>query len=209
MNSYYFERNKERGNKAEDIVIDLFREAGFRVIRYGYEHTLPQLCNRGEIIQGASADYIRHMPDLVVINNNNQAFFVEVKYRTDETLKDKDLFNYPCCYVVLVSPNGILAQEVQKIKGTSMSNFIPLNQLSPFEYIPNELIVKFDEKVRRRLGNETWWGQFWKYHIKKKTPPKKSGKFEGNNQETPCAKCGKLKPAQYKHCFDCFVTHPV
>jgi len=202
MNSNYFEQNKEIGNKAEDLVISLFREAGFQVIRYGYEHTVPQLCNRGEVIQGSSANYIRHMPDLVVVNRDNQAFFVEVKYRSDETLKDKDLFNYPCCYVVFLTSKGILAQDVQKLKGTSERNFISLNKLSPFEDISDELIEKFDKKIRRKLGKENWLGQIWDYTIKGKSPPKKSGTFEAS--QTPCAKCGKLKPGKYKYCADCY-----
>ena len=75
----------QKGKLAENIVKDMFKEAGFKVINQGYEYTVPALVDRYNPIQGKATEYIRHQPDFIVVNKRNEAFFVEVKFRTEGT----------------------------------------------------------------------------------------------------------------------------
>ncbi|MFC1742293.1 hypothetical protein ACFL3V_07195, partial [Nanoarchaeota archaeon] len=72
-----------KGKKAEKLIADLFKEAGFKVIKYGYEHTVKELADRYNLIKGPAAQYIRHQPDFIVVNKKNEAFFIEVKHRSN------------------------------------------------------------------------------------------------------------------------------
>lgn len=51
-----------KGLKAEKIVADMFKEAGYEVVKYGYEYTTPQLTKkkRGRTIKGKVGHFIRH-----------------------------------------------------------------------------------------------------------------------------------------------------
>jgi len=160
--------NMKKGKVAEKIISDMFNEAGFKVINYGYEHTVPELVNRYNPVIGKAAEYIRHQPDLIVVNKSNEAFFVEVKFRKEGLLKDKHLFNYPNCYVILLTKDLILAQSTYYLfkKGV---NFLNLNKMPPFSNIPYTIIEKYVNKLRRTLGDESFGGQIVKKAIKKYT----------------------------------------
>lgn len=151
-----------KGQKAERIVAGLFREAGFEVINYGYEHTVPELLPERQdgVIKGKAAEYIRHQPDFVVVDKDNNAFFVEVKFRASEINPKKEIFPYPNCYVVLLTKDYILAQSTTNIfKSKGKLRFRYLNSFRPFKKISNQLIYKYTLKTRRALGEETWHGQ--------------------------------------------------
>ncbi len=154
------------GKIAEKIVKELFEEAGYEVIRYGYEYTVPRLARRKIKIIGEAADYIRHQPDFVVINKKNEAFFVEVKFRSSGVIKKEHMFYYPSCYVVFLTPTLILGQSLEKVYKYG-DKFEMLNTLEPFKYIPSKLISKYVNKTRRMLGDETLFGQ-WLTHILEK-----------------------------------------
>jgi len=148
----------QKGKIAEKIVKDLFIEAGFKVIDYGYEHTVSELANKNNLIKGPAADFIRHQPDLVVVNEKNEAFFVEVKFRKQGKIKKAHMFNYPSAYVVFLTQDFILAQSLEKVYKEGY-NFDLLNKMPPFSDIPVSLIYKYVKQVRRKLGNETLTGQ--------------------------------------------------
>jgi len=147
-----------KGKKAEGIISDMFKEAGFKVIKYGYEHTVPELVDRYNPINGEAAEYIRHQPDFIVVNRGNEAFFVEVKFRKEGILKDRHLFNYPNCYVMLLTNDLILAQSTNYLFNKGV-NFQMLNKIPPFSNIPYSIIEKYVNKLRRTLGDESYLGQ--------------------------------------------------
>ena len=148
----------EKGRTAERIVANLFKEAGFKVYKYGYEYTLPKLADRTNPIKGRAAEYIRHQPDFIVVNGGNEAFFVEVKFRSSQIVPDKEIFPYPNCYVVLLTKDYILAQSTRYLfdKG---AHFAPIVMMPPFSNIPRTILMKYVSKVRRELGDETISGQ--------------------------------------------------
>jgi hypothetical protein len=174
------------GKTAEKIVQELFEEAGFEVIKYGYEHTVPKLANKEIKIIGETADYIRHQPDFIVVNKKNEAFFVEVKFRSGGVIKKEHMFNYPSCYVVFLTTEFILGQRLDKIYKYG-DNFEMLNSLNPFRQISSKLIVKYVDKTRRKLGDETLFGQ-WSTKIieritkrKLRIPKKLNADIEGRS----------------------------
>jgi hypothetical protein len=161
----------EKGRKAEKIVGDLFKEAGFKVVKYGYEYTVPELTyekNGNKVIKGKAAEYIRHQPDFIVVNDMNEAFFIEVKHRSSQIFPDKDIFPYPNCYVVLLTKDFILAQSTSKLFSQKES-FEYLTNMPPFKNIPKDLILKYIKKLRRTLGDESLKGQLLEKWIKKIT----------------------------------------
>jgi hypothetical protein len=144
----------KKGRIAENIVSSMFKEAGFKVIKYGYEYTVPQLANRNNLIKGKAAAFIRHQPDFIVVNKKNEAFFIEVKFRSKEIKPDKDIFNYPNCYVVLLTKSYILAQSTKYLFKKKIE-FQPITKMPPFKNIPWEVLEKYIVATRRHLGDET------------------------------------------------------
>ncbi len=147
------------GQRAEKIVQQLFEEAGFEVVKYGYEHTVPELARRRVKIKGDTAGFVRHQPDFIVVNDKDEAFFVEVKFRKDGIIKKEHMFPYPCCYVVLLTKDFILAQDLEHIWQYGDNTFQPLNEMPPFKKIKSSLIFKHVKRVRRQLGDETLLSQ--------------------------------------------------
>lgn len=148
----------EIGRTAEKIVEDLFEEAGFEVIPYGYEYLLPKLANKNNLIKGMAADYIRHQPDFIVINKKNEAVFVEVKFRKTAQIKKEHLFDYPKTYLIFLTPRYIYSQNLSDLR-EKKEKLVYLNEVEPFKEIPPKLIWKYVKKVRRLLGQETLKGQ--------------------------------------------------
>lgn len=146
----------EAGRKAERIVEDLFREAGFKVVKYGYEYTVPELTpkNFGSLIKGRAGDYIRHQPDFIIVNPYGEAFFVEVKFRSSYIQPEREIFPYPNCYVILLDKNFIHSQSTYYLFNKHQ-DFYRLNDMPPFKNISSELIYKYVKRLRRELGDET------------------------------------------------------
>jgi len=168
--------NFKIGKIAEKIIKELFEEAGWKVIRYGYEHTVPELLpnfDKGKfLINGEAASFIRHQPDFIVVNQKNEAFFVEVKFRKDGIIKQEQIFNYPTCYIIFLTKDFILAQKLSNIWKYGDKNFETLNSFEPFKSISGKLIQKYVEKTRRKLGDETFLSQISEKIINKLTKKK-------------------------------------
>ncbi len=148
----------ERGKIAEGIVKGLFEESGFKVIKYGYEYLLPELADKNNLLQGRASEFIRHQPDFIVINSQNEAFFVEVKFRSEGKIKKEHMFPYPEGYVVFLTKDRILSQSIEEIyrKG---ENFKGLKDMRPFRNISDDVIDKYVKMTKRKLGEETLVGQ--------------------------------------------------
>lgn len=152
--------NNTKGKIAENIVANLFQEAGFKVFHYGYEYVVPELADKFNVIKGRASNFIRHQPDLIVVNKDNYAFFVEVKFRGSAKIDKKDMFPYPETYVLFLTKDLILCQSLDYIfeKGEQPKM---LNEIAPFSDIPSHLIAKYVKIVRRKLGDENLIGQLF------------------------------------------------
>lgn len=106
--------NKIKGNIAETIVEELFRELGFYVIRLGQEHTLTPITQLKPFIKSCGGkfyteptdalDMIRALPDFVVIDANGNTLFIEVKFMANAYLKPekrKVMLKYPSYTIVV------------------------------------------------------------------------------------------------------------
>ncbi len=82
-----------KGRIAETIVEELFRSLGFQVFSYGMENSIPGIKDLLKGVRGDVSKNIRQMPDFVVFKDN-QAHFIEVKYRASGELKLKDIARY-------------------------------------------------------------------------------------------------------------------
>jgi len=82
-----------KGRIAETIVEELFRSLGFQVFSYGMENSIPGIKDLLKGVRGDVSTNIRQMPDFVVFKDN-QAHFIEVKYRASGELKLKDITKY-------------------------------------------------------------------------------------------------------------------
>ncbi|WP_416865442.1 MAG: hypothetical protein ACMVP2_24050 [Imperialibacter sp.] len=82
-----------KGRIAETIVEELFRSLGFQVFSYGMENSIPGIKDLLKGVRGDVSKNIRQMPDFVVFKDN-QAHFIEVKYRSSGELAIKDIDKY-------------------------------------------------------------------------------------------------------------------
>ena len=176
----------EKGRIAENIVADMFKASGWQVFRYGYEHTLPALASLDKKIIGKAADYIRHQPDLIVVNKKQEAFFIEVKFRSNSKLISEDLFAYPNCFVFLLDKNYIYAQSTYYLY-KKHADFTNLRNIYHFRDIEHNVIISTINKLRRKLGDETLMGQIGGKLIEKITgkhfaKPKYCGTFVNTDQ---------------------------
>ena len=85
-----------KGRIAENLTEELFRELDFHVYPYGWEKTVPGLAKilgRNKKRIGVQKS-IAYSPDFVVHHEEKGTFFIEVKYRSNSSLKRKDAANY-------------------------------------------------------------------------------------------------------------------
>ena len=150
--------NMEKGKTAEKLAIQMFKEAGFKVKKSGYEHTFSDLVNRDKPLKGPAANYIRKHPDLIVVDENNNSYLIEVKYRKRGTIDREDVFDYPEVQVILFTRDSIHCQYIKEISKIG-KKFLPLNSMKPFSDIPDKIVHKYVLKTRRKLGGENIFGQ--------------------------------------------------
>ncbi len=101
--------NMIKGRIAETLIEELFLSLGYDVFRYGMENTVPGITKLLKDVRSDVADNIRRMPDFVV-KRDNKVFFVEVKFRANETFSIKDLpekYPFVNCYFIIVSKRHI------------------------------------------------------------------------------------------------------
>ncbi|RLF50148.1 MAG: hypothetical protein DRN19_05080, partial [Thermoplasmata archaeon] len=81
-----------KGRMAESLVEELLKKCGNKVYRFGYEAVLQNLTQLEEPFDRDSemGRRITSIPDFIVVNKK-KIFLVEVKYRTELTIYEKDL----------------------------------------------------------------------------------------------------------------------
>ncbi|MBU4308546.1 MAG: hypothetical protein KJ566_02015 [Nanoarchaeota archaeon] len=145
----FFTESMIKGRIAETLIEELFLRLNYNVFRYGMENTVPGIMNLLKGVRGDVANDIRRMPDFVVQNpNTNKVYFVEVKFRTSEEFKFKDLpKNYPYenCYFIIVSKKHIKCityEELKEGKEVSPKSQNYLGKRKEFE-LEKEVIIEF------------------------------------------------------------------
>lgn len=104
--------NMIKGRIAEALIEELFLSLGYNVFRYGMENTVPGIMDLLKGVTSDVADNIRRMPDFVIQHpKTKDVFFIEVKFRANETFdrNDSSLKKYPYqnAYFIIVSKKHI------------------------------------------------------------------------------------------------------
>lgn len=117
---YNFHYNMIKGRIAETLIQELFLSLDFNVFRYGMENVIPWIMELLKGVRWDVAENIKRMPDFVVHNpKTNSVYFVEVKFRADESFSIEDLeINYPYnnAYFILVSKKHIKCITYTELK---------------------------------------------------------------------------------------------
>jgi len=105
----------------ETIVEELFRELGFFVLRFGQENTFNPIVQLQEFIINCDGkfkleksdpefvhpiDFIKTLPDFLIVHKGGDIDFLEVKYRYNGVLwpKDIDIFDtYPDVLMIVIN----------------------------------------------------------------------------------------------------------
>ena len=137
-----------KGRIAETLIEELFLAMGHNVFRYGMENTVPGIMKLLKGVRSDVAESLRRMPDFVVQNKSGEVFFVEVKFRANESFEYADLpDNYPYdnAFIILVSKKHIKCLTVEELKEGKAITPTSRNYLGnrkEFE-LDKELIIAF------------------------------------------------------------------
>jgi hypothetical protein len=143
-----FRYNMVKGRVAETLIQELFLSLGYNVFHYGMERSVPGISNLLKGIKSPVADEIRSMPDFIIQDTRHEVYFVEVKYRANETFRFEDLAEgYPWenAYFIIVSKKHIKCITYEQLKaGKSISPTCRhyLSKRKEFE-MDKEVIVSF------------------------------------------------------------------
>lgn len=85
--------NVIKGRIAETIVEQLFISMDFQVFKYGMENSIPGITDLLKGVRGDVSKNIRQMPDFVIFKDE-EAHFIEVKYRKSGKLNIKEIEKY-------------------------------------------------------------------------------------------------------------------
>lgn len=116
MDNLDFSKNLIKGKIAETVFEQMFRENGdFTILRFGYEHTIPELAQYRASTFKRVVDDLSDAPDFVLISNKDgqkEVYLVEVKYRTKwgkeeiKEIAEKLLKRYDPVYLFIASLDG-------------------------------------------------------------------------------------------------------
>lgn len=114
-----FDYNMIKGRIAEALIEQLFIKLNFKVYRYGMENTIPGIM---ELLRGVRSDVattIKRMPDFVIQDKNNDAYFIEVKFRATEEFSIKDIpedYPFENAFFIVVSKKHIKCLSYAQLK---------------------------------------------------------------------------------------------
>lgn len=144
-----YEKSLIKGRIAETLIEELFLSLGYNVYRYGMENTVPGIMKLLKGVRSDVAQNIRRMPDFVVQDTNSgDVYFIEVKFRSNETFSKKDIetdYPYENCYFVVVSKKHIKCityKELMAGKTVSPKSQNYLGHRKEFE-LNKEVIIDF------------------------------------------------------------------
>lgn len=148
-----------KGRVAETLIQELFLKLDYNVFHYGMERSVPGITNLLKGITSPVSKEIRSMPDFIMQDKKGEVYFMEVKYRANETFAFNDLLEgYPWtnAYFIIVSKKHIKCLHYDDLKaGKTISptsrNYLyqrkefDLNKNIIIEYC--QMAVKFFEGV--------------------------------------------------------------
>lgn len=85
--AYQWSYSRLKGSMAECIVEQMLRDSGYSVYRFGYEMILQHL--KGvDLKESYVKRIITNMPDFIIVDNEGNANFLEIKYRKRGFLRE-------------------------------------------------------------------------------------------------------------------------
>lgn len=118
-----FSKQLIKGRIAEMVFEQMYREADFTVLSFGYENIIPELMHhQHELKAEQTLEIIRRAPDFAVINKNtHDVHLVEVKYR--KHMNDEGVFqdakrmyqSWKPSYLFIATPEGFYCDKVSRI----------------------------------------------------------------------------------------------
>lgn len=118
--AWNYRYNMIKGRIAETLIQELFLSLKFNVFKYGMENTIPGIMDLLKGVRSEVANEIKRMPDFVIQDNRNAAvYFVEVKFRANESFKYSNLpkdYPYGNAYIIIVSKKRIKCLTVEELK---------------------------------------------------------------------------------------------
>lgn len=157
-----------KGRIAECIADELFKELGFFVMKYGQEHQVEPITQLQNFIKQCggnfklkysdpkfenSFDFVRRMPDFLIVKNNFEPELLEVKYRRtgifeDNTgVKDKQIN----AFFIIVSKKYIKCLSYKDLKdGKEITEHTKnyLGNIKEFE-TDKETIIEFCDYAKK------------------------------------------------------------
>lgn len=118
MSASTYDYNLVKGRIAEALIEQLFIRLEYNVFRYGMENTIPGIMTLLKGVRSDVADTIRKMPDFVV-QKNNAVYFIEVKFRANESFSIKDLpkdYPFENAFFIVVSKRHIKCLSFAELK---------------------------------------------------------------------------------------------
>ncbi len=157
-----------KGKLAEAIVRCMFEDLGFEVISYGYENTCPTIAKKYHTIKGDVKNLIRKAPDFIIVDKENNAYFIEVKYRKNgEYTKESD-YPFEDCYIILLTGEYIGIEQYKNLpkgkitvtganfgkytKGNfKEGGFKSLMDVPLFQNVDKDTVLKYREQVMKYM----------------------------------------------------------
>ncbi|WP_343485473.1 hypothetical protein [Allomuricauda sp. d1] len=151
--------NRIKGTVAEVIAEQLFISLGFKVFKFGMEHSVPHSMEEIQQMDGKVAKNIRQMPDFIALKNG-KAFLIEVKYRSSgkfsiNDIKNSDVYPYKEAYFLLLSKRHIKClsfRDLKKGKSFTESCRNYLGSVKEFE-IDKEIVIPYCKEALKFFQN--------------------------------------------------------
>ena len=152
-----------KGRIAESIVRCMFEDLGFEVIPYGYEHTCPTLAKKDSLVKGDVQHLIRKTPDFIIVDKENNAHFIEVKYRTDGTYKKPSDYPFREAYIILLTPEYIGIEKYKNLDDEATldgsnfgvlkeGSFKSMNDIDLFKKLDKKIVLEYREILRKYMS---------------------------------------------------------
>lgn len=153
-----YSSNLIKGRIAETIVSEMLREAGYFVYRFGYEGLLQSFAQRGLPMMrkdDIEADKVRTMPDFIVMTQDGDVSFVEVKYYSAQNFgldikrKVEKIARYwPETRLIFVRPKEPYFL-ISRVKDLVYKKKLYLLEKERFLRIDKDIILRYKELVKR------------------------------------------------------------
>lgn len=160
-----------KGRIAEAIVKCMFEDLGFEVIPYGYEHTCPTIAKKDRLIKGDVKNQIRKAPDFIIVDKENEANFIEVKFSADGVYRKPSDYPFRECYIILLTPKYIGIEQYKNLddettmdgknfsaihmnkNGASFKSLMDVPLLSGLSKESKEIVLAYRKLLMKYMSN--------------------------------------------------------